>query len=65
MPEIIIENCGDCPFYHIGEAEIGYTPKGGCYYGTFREWKTISDEDTYYKVLDDCPMYKEPITLRI
>lgn len=63
MPVMTITNCGNCPFFHMREAEIGYTLKGICLYD--KPWKYVPDDTAYYKVLDDCPMRKEPITLKI
>ena len=65
MPEILIKSCGSCPYYHVGEAEIGYKTKRLCTFRRPRDWKKIPEDGVHYKVLDDCPMHKSPIVLTI
>ena len=65
MLELLIKSCGECPYYHVGEAEIGYKPKRKCTCGDIRDWKEIPKHDVYHKVLDDCPIRKIPVTLTV
>lgn len=48
------KNCGECPYYHVGEAEIGYQQKKLCTFGEVTDWKEIPDDTCHYKILDDC-----------
>ena len=65
MPELLIKSCGKCPYYHVGEAEIGYKQNKICTFGDVDDWKKIPEDNEYYKVLDDCPLRKRPVTLTV